>query len=135
MTSQFGPVGGRYDPELDEWAWVDYEAQSIGGVAEAPDGTIWMARWGTPALPGDEIVVVDRDTLEILSLIPSPDGDVVKGLSADADGFMWAVTYSNAHKINPETLEVQSYNGLDQPYTYSDMTGSALVASACGPVG
>jgi hypothetical protein len=30
---------------------------------------------------------------------------------------------------------VQSYNGLDMPYTYSDMTGAALVGTACGPVG
>jgi len=60
---------------------------------------------------------------------------VVEGLSADADGVMWAVTYSTAHEIDPLTFELQSYRGQDQPYTYSDMTGSALVGTACGPLG
>lgn len=79
--------------------------------------------------------VVDRETLEVLDFIASPDGEPVKGISVDVDGYVWAVTYQTAYKIDPMTFQMDSYTGLDDPYTYSDMTGSALFNAACPPAG
>lgn len=50
------------------------------------------------------------------------------GISIDFNGFVWVVDQGGfAYKVNPETLTVElRVEGLNQPYTYSDMTGSGL---------
>lgn len=129
LTSQFGAIAGRYSPDTETWDFVDEEIQSIGGVAETEDGRMWIARYDPLGTEGFH--VVDSDTLELYDFVPSPDGDVVKGISADVDGYVWVVTYSNAFKFDPDDYSSQSYGGLDEPYTYSDMTGHALFNAAC----
>ena len=47
-------------------------------------------------------------------------------MSIDFFGYVWAVNGDGAHRVDPETGEVTSYNGLVGAYTYSDMTGYAL---------
>jgi hypothetical protein len=133
LTSQFGAVAARYDPDADSWGLVDDEIQSIGGVAETADGRMWIARYDPLGTEG--LDVIDRETLEVLDFIASPDGEPVKGISVDVDGYVWAVTYQTAYKIDPMTFQMDSYTGLDEPYTYSDMTGSALFNAACPPAG
>ena len=73
----------------------------------------------------------------------------VKGVSFDADGYLWAVTYRGtdsddvptsfeafAYKIDPMTMTtVGQVGGLRDPYTYSDMTGNVLNTVACVPAG
>lgn len=51
------------------------------------------------------------------------------GVSIDIDDYVWVVDRgaSKAYKINPDTLAVEfTVEGLNNPYTYSDMTGSLL---------
>ena len=68
------------------------------------------------------------------------------GVGFDADSNLWAVTYQDtemptpeggvAFKIDPVTgVVIDFYNGLNHPYTYSDMTGKALGTVACPPAG
>ena len=69
----------------------------------------------------------------------------VKGVSFDADGFLWATTYRDtknpessaaAFKIDVATMLTDSvFPDLEDPYTYSDMTGNALGTVACAPAG
>lgn len=42
---------------------------------------------------------------------------------------------ATAFKIDPDTYLIESYTGLNGPYTYSDMTGGALYNLACDPHG
>ena len=70
--------------------------------------------------------------------MPGPsfvNGQTVKGVSIDVDGYLWAVDGA-AHKVDATTGQlVGSYNGLTGPYTYSDMTGHALNNTYCPPAG
>ncbi|MCA9687472.1 MAG: hypothetical protein KC457_35245 [Myxococcales bacterium] len=50
-------------------------------------------------------------------------------ISIDVEGYVWLVdTFSNgAYKFDPQNPSSYTrVNGLNQPYTYSDMTGFAL---------
>jgi len=59
------------------------------------------------------------------------------GVSIDIDDYVWIVDQgaSIAYKIDPTTFEVLlTVQGLNKPYTYSDMTGS-LLRLVSGPLG
>ena len=51
------------------------------------------------------------------------------------DGFIWAVRQDDpsAYKIDPDDYTIETYTGLDGPYTYSDMAGGALANVTCNP--
>jgi streptogramin lyase len=58
-----------------------------------------------------------------------PGAAVPVGVSIDVDGFVWVVDQAAnaAFKVNPDTYQtVATTTGLNQPYTYSDMTGAGL---------
>ena len=71
--------------------------------------------------------------------------EAVKGVSFDADGYLWAVTFRDdevpdseaaAFKIDVTSMTTESvFTELQDPYTYSDMTGNALGSVACAPEG
>jgi hypothetical protein len=82
------------------------------------DGILWLGA-------GGGIRGLDRVTMEILYEWPTPSS---YGVSIDFAGYVWAVDGSGAHRVDPETGQVLSYNGLVGAYTYSDMTGAALSA-------
>jgi hypothetical protein len=52
----------------------------------------------------------------------------VHGVSIDFYGYVWGVTHSEpyAYRADPLTSTVDTFTGLNGPYTYSDMTGFAL---------
>ncbi|MGB1013509.1 MAG: hypothetical protein ACPG4T_05180, partial [Nannocystaceae bacterium] len=59
------------------------------------------------------------------------------GVSIDIDDYVWIVDQgaSIAYKIDPTTFEILlMVEGLNKPYTYSDMTGS-LLRLVSGPLG
>lgn len=62
-------------------------------------------------------------------------GWTVKGVSTDVDGFILAVRQDEtvAFKIDPDDYSIETYEGLNGPYTYSDMTGGALNNVVCNP--
>jgi streptogramin lyase len=99
-----------------------------GGIAQDLQGRIWAAGDGG-------VVWVDMETLAIGDEVALPVTNQVKGVSVDIDGFIWAVAQDDprAFKIDPETYEYEIYDGLDGPYTYSDMTGGAVFNVTCNP--
>ena len=128
VSSVLGSGGARFDPTTGMWDVLGGSLGALGGLAEDGHNHMWIA---TEA----GAVSYDVDTLAPGNVFIAPGGGGVKGISVDADGFVWAVN-DVAWKIDPETgLDVGSYNGLSGPYTYSDMTGWALANTTCPPEG
>jgi len=135
LASNFGSLAGRFDPATETWAVVP----GIGGgsgLAEGPDDLMYISQ-------GNNVVPVHIDDLTTGPTWTNQEG--VKGISFDADGFLWAVTQRDdkdpgsqaaAYKIDVDTMTTDGvYTELDDPYTYSDMTGNALGSVACNPEG
>lgn len=135
LASNFGSIAGRFDPIAETWEVVE----GIGGgsgLAEGPDDLMYVSQ-------GNSVHAVHIDTLEIMGTWTTDEG--VKGVSFDADGYLWAVTFrddedpmseAGAFKIDVETMTaIDVFTGLRDPYTYSDMTGNALGSVACVPEG
>ena len=109
----------RFDPATEMWTVSpELPSWSAGCMADAdPNGLLWMGSSGT-GLTG-----IDRETFAIVHEWPTP---TTYGVSIDFFGFVWAVNGNGAHRVDPDTGVVTSYNGLTGAYTYSDMTGYAL---------
>ena len=62
-----------------------------------------------------------------------PFSGQAKGVSADIDGYIWVTFQSdtNAYRIDPDTYQVETVTGLNDPYTYSDMTGGQIAGVNC----
>ncbi|MCA9704696.1 MAG: hypothetical protein KDK70_02465 [Myxococcales bacterium] len=136
VSSTLGSGAARFDPDTETW---DVIQGFFGGsgLAEGPDDRMYVSG-------GGGIYAVDLTTLAVDHVFVSDE--TVKGVGFDADNFLWAVTYQDvemptpeggvAFKIDPDTgVVVDFYNGLDHPYTYSDMTGKALGTVTCPPEG
>jgi hypothetical protein len=110
----------RFDPMSESWTVSDELPDwSAGCMADGEeDGLLWLGAGG--GLRG-----LDRVTMQIVHEWPTPSS---YGVSVDFAGYVWAVDGSGAHRVDPETGQVLSYNGLVGAYTYSDMTGAALSA-------
>ncbi|WP_181197972.1 Vgb family protein [Enhygromyxa salina] len=108
----------RFDPETETW-----ETAAVGGytgcMADAgEDGLLWMSQGG------NGVIGVNRDTLQVEKTWAAGGS---YGISIDFEGYVWAVAYgSTVSKIDPESGQFWTYNGLVGAYTYSDMTGYAL---------
>ena len=128
LTSMLGASGARFDPVVEMFDIIPGTFMSQGGLMEAPTGEMWVAT-------DDGAISFDVETLAFSKVFVAPNGGLVKGISVDVDGYVWAVN-SVAYKVDPNTgVEVDSYNGLSSPYTYSDMTGYALQNAFCPPAG
>jgi hypothetical protein len=108
---------GRFDPNTETW-----QTAAVGGYTgcmadAAEDGLLWMSN-------GQGVIGVNRDTLQVEKTWMAGGS---YGISIDFEGYVWAVAYgTTASKIDPETGQFWTYNGLVGAYTYSDMTGYAL---------
>jgi DNA-binding beta-propeller fold protein YncE len=123
----------RFDPDAEKWDLVP-GFYSGAGIAEGQDDWMWVAS-------GNGATAVHIDTLEIGPVFNSPY--YIKGLGTDAKGFLWAVNYAldeEGNQVDPEMVMkidvdtltmVDSYDGLNRPYTYSDFTGNALFSVTC----
>ncbi len=108
---------GRFDPETESWT----TAMGVGGQGGCMgdgNGKIWLAN--------NPLVAIDTQTLAVVDTIPIPS--YAHGVSIDFDGFVWGVSLYEpfAYKADPDTGAVETFTGLNMPYTYSDMTGFAL---------
>jgi hypothetical protein len=114
----------RYDPATGDRQYAN--VSTSGGIAQDLQDRMWAA--GT-----NGVVWVDMETLAIGDTVALPVTNQVKGVSVDIDGYIWAVAQddSRAFKIDPDTYAYETYDGLDGPYTYSDMTGGAVFNVAC----
>jgi streptogramin lyase len=99
-----------------------------GGIAQDLQGRIWAAG-------NNGVVWVDMETMAIGDSVALPYNGQVKGVSVDIDGYIWAVFQGDTHafKIDPNTYSYESYDGLTNPYTYSDMTGGQISNVNCNP--
>jgi hypothetical protein len=125
----------RFDPVAEAWDIGAGEPGPGGaGCMEDGNGTLWVA--------GTAITAIDLDTMDLVAQYPmpiiggNPDTGYGRGISIDFEGYVWSPSHwSNAaYRLDPATGEFDKVEGLDFPYTYSDMTGFAL-ANAGVPAG
>ncbi|PRQ06514.1 Virginiamycin B lyase [Enhygromyxa salina] len=100
-------------------------AFSLRGLMVDKDGTAWVATNDPPGL-----AAIDTATETVLAPSISIPGSIQPvGVSIDVDGYVWVVDQSanSAFKIDGDTYQLAgTTTGLNQPYTYSDMTGAGL---------
>lgn len=109
---------GRFDPVTETWQTA--AVGGGGGCAEDGMGRLWLAN--------DPIVAIDVNTLAVVQTIDLPE--YAHGVGVDFDEQIWAVSLfgTDAYRIDPTTGGIDTFTGLAQPYTYSDMTGFALTS-------
>ncbi len=97
---------------------------ATGCMADATH--IWLA--GATNIRG---VNVDTMTLDYNWPLDSR----IHGTSIDFQGFVWGASRdTRAYRVDPATGTTDTVDGLNSPYTYSDMTGFGL-ANSVGPQG
>jgi hypothetical protein len=117
----------RFDPDTKTFKSADVGGK--GGIAQDHDGRIWTANGN------DGIAALDRETLALGPEVIIPGNNPVKGVSVDIDGYIWGIKKNQdvAYRVDPDSYELEGYQGLNKPYTYSDMTGGALANNTCNP--
>jgi hypothetical protein len=120
---------GRYDPQTQTWDLV--QAQGLG-IQEDAEGRLWLGAYGQ-----NGVYAIDGDTLQVLSYTAVPTTGQSKGVAVDFFGYIWVVSDAGttAVRLDPDTLDIQTYAGLDSPYSYSDMTGWGLKNTTGDPQG
>jgi streptogramin lyase len=126
-----GDYPRRFNLQTKQWESPNPNLPGAGGSGIAQDlqGRMWTATQGG-------VGWVDMETLQLGDTVPLPEGaGIYRGISVDVDGYVWAVLLggTTAHRIDPDTYDVQTYNGLNYPYTYSDMSGGQLNNVTCNP--
>ncbi|MCX4248094.1 hypothetical protein OEB96_46210 [Paraliomyxa miuraensis] len=129
----------RYDPATGTWDVAMLAGGGVhgySGIQEGTDGRMWL-NYGYGGAIG--LRWIDRDTLMVGPGIPVPGAvSWLNGISIDPDGNVWTVSpgANSVFRYDPVTATFASVGGLNNPYTYSDMTGSGLLNATCGsPVG
>jgi hypothetical protein len=109
-----------FDPKTEEFTLL---AGMLGyGLQEDDQGVMWLATYSPPGLRG-----IDISTLQQTKWILLPPNASARGVSVDFFGYVWFVSMENsAYRVDTLTETWESYDGLDAPYTYSDMTGHGL---------
>jgi hypothetical protein len=140
LGANAGTRAARFDPTTSTWA-IATGGPVLGqsGIQEDAFGRMWMNWWDHDGIAlngehGGGLTYVDAETME-----PGPNIDLgwtAKGVSIDVDGYVWSIALDDrAIRYDPETGAIEIYEGLDGPYTYSDMTGWALMNNTCRPEG
>ncbi|MEM6989670.1 MAG: hypothetical protein AAF721_04210 [Myxococcota bacterium] len=114
----------RLDPVTGMWDNNNMINSSYGGCMSDGQGTMWLSH--------NPLLGIDINTMQIVQSIPIPQD--IHGVSIDFDGYVWGVPISGsvAYRVDPNTGNVDTIDGLVGAYTYSDMTGFAL-ANAGAP--
>ena len=118
----------RFDYQTKTWSSPIGNIPGNGGsgVAEDLQGRIWTATTGG-------VGWVDMETMIVGDIVTLPGNNLYRGISVDVDGYIWAIQLggTSAYRIDPETYETESYEQLNAPYTYSDMTGGQIAKVLC----
>jgi hypothetical protein len=127
----------RYTPDTQTWDLANnHVAYVMSGIQEDGEGRMWMNYWTYDGGMSGGLTYIDVETMEV-----GPAFEIAaserRGISVDLDGNIWSTArYANsAYRFNPDTLQIDTYDGLIGPYTYSDMTGWGLQSVSCGPEG
>ncbi len=116
----------RFDPGTQSWTHLPpiNAGSALGGCMEDANGVLW-----TSPYPNAQLVGIDTDTVQLVQTINIPA--YVHGVSIDFEGHIWGVEFAgtNAYRVDPETLQIDTVGGLIGAYTYSDMTGFAISAA------
>jgi hypothetical protein len=115
----------RFNLDTSTWS-VSPDNSGGGGCMTDGETTIWHGS-------NNAMVGFDTETLDLIHTIPLPN--YVHGISVDFAGMVWGVTPgAQAYRGDPESGEVETFNGLVGAYTYSDMTGFALSSAGGGGI-
>ena len=119
--------GGVSRFNLDSQDWSSTGSGGIGGCMTDGADLIWHSN------NAGTLLGFNTETLNIDNQVQLPE--YVHGVSVDFYGYVWGVGFANnnAYRADPDTGDVQSYNGLTGAYTYSDMTGFALSSAGGQP--
>ena len=118
----------RYDPIAKVWDTV--QAQGLG-IQEDAEGRMWLGAYGQ-----NGVYAIDSMTMQVLDYVPLPTTGQSKGISIDFFGYVWVVSDAGttAVRYDPVAKTFDLYQGLNSPYSYSDMTGWGL-KNVAGPQG
>ncbi|MCX4240346.1 NHL repeat-containing protein [Paraliomyxa miuraensis] len=136
ISSTLGSGAARFHPDTATWDVIQ-GFWGGSGLAEGPDDRMYVSAGG--GVYSVDLVTLATDHVFVTN-------ETVKGVGFDAMSDLWVVTWLDdedptpeggvAFKIDPDTgVVIDFYNGLDHPYTYSDMTGKALGTVTCPPAG
>jgi sugar lactone lactonase YvrE len=135
-----GASAARYSPDSGTWDLADdHVANAYSGIQQDSLGRMWMNYWTYDGVgPNSGLVYIDSETMAV-----GPPFDIgcgpssCRGVSVDLDGNVWSTSMgeNRAFRFDPDTLQLDTYDQLVFPYTYSDMTGWALQNTACDPEG
>ncbi len=129
----------RFTPSTEKWDRVTIPIEYVadmGGCMVDAEKRLWFDVQKVSALSTFVMLGVDIETLAIVKEIELPSH--THGVSIDFDGNVWGVSYegdTRAYRINPETGGMSTFDGLVDPYTYSDMTGFQLASVVDPPQG
>ncbi len=116
----------HYDVVAKTWKMVGVGPGCLRGLQVDKEGRAFIAHNG---FPGGMMVVDTLTETVIQQNVQIPGSSTPLGVSIDVEGFVWVVDQGCecAFKIDPDTYQVVlQVMGLQQPYTYSDMTGAGL---------
>ena len=119
-----GSHTSQYNPLTKKWTHIKHGLWSRG-VASSNTGHVYVALDTASA-----VAKININTLKLEKEISIGNGKYPVGIAVDHDGFIWAINQgsNSATKINPKTdTVVGEYPVGLNPYTYSDMTGYALL--------
>ena len=109
---------------LKFWDGLSSYGGYIGCMTDGAD-KIWVG--------GSQLHVYDGNSMAHLGSFPV--GGDVKGVSIDFDGNVWGVSQgSDAYRLDPATGQFDTFTGLVDAYSYSDMTGFGLTRAGYVPV-
>jgi len=115
----------HYDTVAGEWESVANGPGCLRGLQVDTEGRAFIAHNGFPC----GMMVVDTIAEQVIDQnVNIPGCSTPVGVSIDIEGYVWVVDQGGfAFKIDPDTYQVVlTVEGLNQPYTYSDMTGAGL---------
>jgi streptogramin lyase len=139
VASSFNYAAARFDPATEIWDLAtNHVARGYSGIGEDASGRMWSTYTYFDGSSTIGAFYMDVDTMMVSDPIPYPNASSwMNGVSADASGKIWTLdpVINTAFRYDPGTGQIDSYAGLDYPYTYSDMTGAALAGVVCNPEG
>jgi len=113
-----------YNTKTKKWTHVKHSFWSRG-VATSNTGHVYVALDSNNA-----IAKINAKTMKLEKEISVGNGRYPVGIAVDHDGFVWAINQfkNSATKVDPKKANIIGEYPVGQgPYTYSDMTGYALL--------